>query len=68
MNEGTGHGLIGMRERAAAAEVTLSAGPAAGGGYRVTATLPVLGTDTGVSPEPAATTPDPQRSGKPVTS
>ena len=68
MNEGTGHGLIGMRERAAAAEGTLSAGPAAGGGYRVTATLPVLGTDTAVSPEPAATTPDPQRRGKPVTS
>ena len=41
-NEGTGHGLIGMRERAAAAGGTLSAGPAAAGGYRVTATLPVL--------------------------
>ena len=68
MNEGTGHGLIGMRERAAAAEGTLKADPAAGGGYRVTATLPVLGTETAVSPEPAATTPDPQRSGRPVTS
>ena len=42
MNEGTGHGLIGMRERAAAAGGTLSAGPAQAGGYRVTATLPVL--------------------------
>jgi DNA-binding NarL/FixJ family response regulator len=35
MNEGTGHGLIGMRERSAAAGGTLSAGPIATGGYRV---------------------------------
>ena len=46
MNEGTGHGLIGMRERAAAAGGTLSAGTAEAGGYRVTATLPVLNAGT----------------------
>ncbi len=39
----TGHGLAGMRERAAAAGGTLQAGPASqasGGGFAVTATLP----------------------------
>jgi signal transduction histidine kinase len=35
-----GHGLIGMRERAAAAGGTLSAGPAGNGGFEVTALLP----------------------------
>ena len=37
----TGHGLIGMRERAALYGGTLDAGPADGGGFRVTAVLPV---------------------------
>jgi len=46
VNEGTGHGLLGMRERAAAAGGTLSVGPTAEGGYQVTAELPVLGADT----------------------
>jgi signal transduction histidine kinase len=37
-----GHGLIGMRERAVACGGTLATGPAAGGGgFTVTATLPV---------------------------
>jgi signal transduction histidine kinase len=36
-----GHGLIGMRERAQAAGGSLQAGPAAGGGFLVEATLPV---------------------------
>ena len=40
-----GHGLRGMRERAASAGGELTAGPLPGGGFRVTATLPaaVLG-------------------------
>jgi glucose-6-phosphate-specific signal transduction histidine kinase len=65
MNEGTGHGLIGMKERAAAAGGTLSAGTAAAGGYCVTATLPILNT---VPAESAAAMRDPHRSDKPVTS
>jgi signal transduction histidine kinase len=36
-----GHGLIGMRERAALYDGTLDAGPAPGGGFRVTAVLTV---------------------------
>jgi signal transduction histidine kinase len=39
--EGSGHGLIGMRERAHAAGGTVSVGPGADGGYEVSATLPV---------------------------
>ncbi len=39
----SGHGLIGMRERAAAAGGTMRAGSAPGGGYLVTARLPVSG-------------------------
>jgi glucose-6-phosphate-specific signal transduction histidine kinase len=62
MNEGTGHGLIGMRERAAAAGGTVSAGPAAAGGYRVTATLPVLNAAATGSAESAAAMRDPRRS------
>ncbi|HYK31815.1 MAG TPA: ATP-binding protein, partial [Streptosporangiaceae bacterium] len=36
-----GHGLIGMRERAAAAGGTMRAGSAPGGGFLVSARLPV---------------------------
>ncbi len=39
----TGHGMIGMRERATAAGGTMRAGPASGGGYQVTARLPLKG-------------------------
>ena len=38
---GTGHGLLGMRERAAAVGGTLDAGPGAGGTFRVQALLPL---------------------------
>ena len=38
---GGGHGIIGMRERAAMLGGSLDAGPTAGGGFRVTAVLPV---------------------------
>jgi signal transduction histidine kinase len=68
MNEGTGHGLIGMRERAAAAGGTARAGPAQAGGYRVTATLPVVNTAATGPAEPAASVHDPGRNDKPVTS
>jgi signal transduction histidine kinase len=39
--EGPGHGLIGMRERAALLHGEVSAGPGIGGGFRVSATLPL---------------------------
>jgi signal transduction histidine kinase len=38
---GTGHGLIGMRERVAAFSGELEVGPRAGGGFRVAARLPL---------------------------
>jgi len=38
-----GHGLLGMRERAATVGGTLRAGPAAGGGFLVEADLPIGG-------------------------
>jgi signal transduction histidine kinase len=38
---GRGHGLVGMRERAAAVGGTVDAGPGPDGGFRVMATLPV---------------------------
>ena len=40
---GSGFGLLGMRERAAAANGTIAAGPAAGGLFRVHAELPTDG-------------------------
>ncbi|MFF1874659.1 sensor histidine kinase [Kitasatospora herbaricolor] len=38
---GTGHGMIGMHERARAAGGTLAAGPRPGGGFRIHAELPL---------------------------
>jgi signal transduction histidine kinase len=41
VDDGRGHGLGGMRERAAQFGGSLTAGPAAGGGWRVQARLPI---------------------------
>jgi signal transduction histidine kinase len=43
----TGHGIVGMRERAAAFGGTLEAAPLPGGGFRVRAFLPVHGLTAG---------------------
>jgi signal transduction histidine kinase len=41
--DASGHGILGMRERVAALGGSLHAGPRPGGGFRVTATLPLKG-------------------------
>jgi signal transduction histidine kinase len=41
LDAATGHGLIGMRERVALYKGTLSAGPRSGGGFRVSAVIPL---------------------------
>jgi signal transduction histidine kinase len=41
LEDGTGHGLIGMRERAAAVGGQLRAGSAVAGGFQIEATLPI---------------------------
>jgi signal transduction histidine kinase len=44
---GSGHGLIGMRERAAMLGGTLNASPTSNGGFRVSAILPLSADDDG---------------------
>lgn len=46
---GSGNGLAGMRERAAALGGTIESGPRADGGFRVVARLPL--TTTAAAPE-----------------
>jgi signal transduction histidine kinase len=43
----TGHGLIGMRERATSVGGTLEAGPGREGGFRVAAVLPAVDGESG---------------------
>ncbi|WP_406438648.1 histidine kinase [Streptomyces sp. NBC_00631] len=47
---GAGHGLLGMRERAAMLGGSLTAAPRTDGGYRVFAELPAAGPGTGLVP------------------
>ncbi len=51
-----GHGLAGMRERAAAVGGTVETGPAPAGGFRVAARLPMHGRLTGDAPPAPAPT------------
>ena len=64
--DGSGHGLIGMRERAASVGGTLQAGPREEGGYLVMALLPVeapQGEAAGITRDGAADTADAAASG-----
>ncbi|MEU5138408.1 sensor histidine kinase [Streptomyces sp. NPDC021139] len=57
-SQGAGHGLLGMRERVAMLDGTLTAQPMPDGGYQVAAFLPVDGPDLPVDPFPDPYTED----------
>jgi signal transduction histidine kinase len=58
---GPGHGLTGMRERSTLLGGTLSAGPELGGGYRITAWLPLIAPSSREQ-QPPSPLPPPSRS------
>jgi signal transduction histidine kinase len=53
---GTGHGIIGMRERVHLCRGTFSAGPLPNGGFQVTAALPLPATGSRTAPPEVLTT------------
>ncbi|HEX3488446.1 MAG TPA: ATP-binding protein, partial [Streptosporangiaceae bacterium] len=53
----SGHGLIGMRERAATIGGTLETGPGPDGGFLVTACLPATAAPSPGTADPASTAP-----------
>ncbi|MEU1046950.1 sensor histidine kinase [Streptomyces sp. NPDC005897] len=57
-SQGAGHGLLGMRERVAMLDGTLTAHPMPDGGYQVAAFLPVDGPDLSVDAFPDPSTED----------
>ena len=58
---GTGHGIIGMRERVHLCGGTFSAGPLPDGGFEVTATLPLPAADVRAGARPRAEAAAPRR-------